>query len=359
MDSILAKSKDMGNATSASVSLRSKESRVDPELILNAMPATAAPIGRSRFGISAVLLIACVAHAVGCTRPFPTTQVTSIKAANPAELQRHLLSRKPDVAQFRFRGPFAIMERRDLEILVDSDVRVKADLYLYAGASKAPLAIVVHGHNNSKEDHAFQAMHLASWGIHGLALDLPKGGPWIANGRTLAKLVDTIHRTPQLVDGRVDAARIIVAGHSFGATAVATALGEGAPAMGGVLLDPTAIGRGLTELLKRIAVPVMVIGADEDIWPARNRGQFYRFIPAGVGEISIRDTVHKDAQYPNQHTLRTFDDDPDESEEAQIAFVSALTASAFSLGATGNIDYAWNSFENGFKNGIFFNARRK
>ena len=103
----------------------------------------------------------------------------------------------------------------------------------------------------------------------------------------------------------------------------------------------------------------MVIGADEDIWPSRNRGQFYRFIPAGVGEISIRDTVHADAQYPNRHTLRMFEDDPDDTEEAQIAFVSALTASAFGLAATGSIDYAWNSFENAFKNGMFFNARRK
>jgi len=103
----------------------------------------------------------------------------------------------------------------------------------------------------------------------------------------------------------------------------------------------------------------MVIGADEDIRPTRNRGQFYRFIPSAVGEISIRDTVHEDAQYPNQHTLRPFEDDPDDTEEAQIAFVSALTASAFSLAATGSIDYGWNSFENALKNGIFFNARRK
>jgi dienelactone hydrolase len=112
---------------------------------------------------------------------------------------------------------------------------------------------------------------------------LPKRGPWIANGRTLAKLVDTLHRTPQLVDGRIDADKIILVGHSFGATAVATALGEGAPVLGAVLLDPTAIGRGLSQLLRRIDVPVMVIGADEDIWPARNRGQFYRFIPRTVG----------------------------------------------------------------------------
>jgi pimeloyl-ACP methyl ester carboxylesterase len=306
-----------------------------------------------------LLLIASIVHAVGCARHFPATKVTPIKAANPAELQRYLLSRKPDVAQFRFRGPFAMVERRDLEIPLDSDLTVKADLYLCAASGKAPLVIVLHGSNNSKEDHAFQVMHLASWGMHGLALDLPKGGPWIANGRILAKLVQTIHRTPQLVDERIDADKIILVGHSFGATAVSTALGEGASALGGVLLDPTAIGRGLSQLLRRIAVPVMVIGADEEIRPARNRGPFYRFIPREVGEISIRDTVHEDAQYPNQHTLRTFEDDPDDTEEAQIAFVSALTAAAFSLAATGNIDYAWNSFENAFENGVFFNARRK
>ncbi len=323
------------------------------------MPATTAAIGRSSFRISALLLIAFMAHAVGCSHQFPVTEVTPIKAANPAELQRYLLSHKPDVAQFRFHGPFAVLERRDLEIPLDSGLTVEADLYLCAAARKAPLVIVVHGHNNSKEDHAFQAMHLASWGMHGLAIELPNRGPWIANGRTLAKLVDAIHQTPRLVDGRLDADKIILVGHSFGATAVGTALGQGVSALGGVLLDPAGIGRGLSELLKRITVPVMVIGADEEIRPTRNRGQFYRFIPAGVGEISIRDTVHEDAQYPNQRTLRTFEDDPDETEEAQIAFVSALTASAFGLAATGGIDYAWNSFEHGLKNGIFFNARRK
>ena len=323
------------------------------------MPATAATIGQSAFRIAVLLLIALMAHSVGCARRFPEPEVTPIKAANPAELQRYLLSRKPDVAQFRLRGPFGVTELRDLEIPLASGITVEADLYLCAAAHKAPLVIVLHGLDNSKEDHAFQAMHLASWGMHGLALDLPKRGPWIANGRTLAKLVDAIRRTPKLVDGRIEADKIILAGHSFGATAVATALGEGAPALGGVLLDPAGIGRELRQLLQRITVPVMVIGADEDIWPTRNRGQFYRFIPTAVGEISIRDTVHQDAQYPNEHTLRGFEDEPDDTEEAQIAFVSALTASAFGLAATGSIDYGWNSFENAINNGTFFNARRK
>jgi predicted alpha/beta hydrolase family esterase len=183
-------------------------------------------IGRSGFRIPALVLIALMAHSVGCARRFPAIEVTPIKTDNPAELQRYLLSRKPDVAQFRLRGPFAVSERKDLEISLASGLTAEADLYLCAAARKAPLVIVLHGLDNSKEDHAFQAKHLASWGMHSLALDLPKRGPWIANGRTLARLVDAIHRRPQLVDGGVDADKIILVGHSFGATAVAAALGE-------------------------------------------------------------------------------------------------------------------------------------
>ena len=89
-----------------------------------------------------------------------------------------------------------------------------------------------------------------------------------------------------------------------------------------------------------------------------------------VGQVPERTAEHKRqrddehsvgrvAQYPNEHTLREFEDQPDDTEEAQLAFVSALTASAVGLAATGSLDYGWNSFENGLKKGIFFNARRK
>jgi pimeloyl-ACP methyl ester carboxylesterase len=306
-----------------------------------------------------LLLIAFMAHSAGCARRFPLTEVTPIKAASPDELQRYLLSQKPDVAQFRSRGPFNVVERKDVEIRAAADLTLIADVYVCGTARKAPLVFVLHGQDNSKEDHAFQAMHLASWGMHSVALNLPNRGPWIANGLTLAKLVDAVHRTPGLVDERIDPDKIVLAGHSFGATAVAAALGEGAHALGGVLLDPAAIGRQLPDLLKRIAVPVMIVGADENIRPTRNRGQFFRFIPARVGELSIRDTVHEDAQYPSHQTLRYFEDVPEDTEDAQISFVSALTASAFSIAATGSLDYAWNSFEDGFKKGMFFNPRRK
>jgi len=311
--------------------------------------------GLPQLALAATLLLL----SAGCTRQPPVTGVTSIKAANPAAMQSYLLSHKPDVAQFRLRGPFRIDARRDLEIPLPAAEPVSVDLYLCAAANKAPLVIVLHGHGNSKEDHAFQAMHVASWGMHGMTLQLPNHGPWIANGRTLAKLVEAIRRAPEIVDPRIDASRIILVGHSFGGTAVAAALGEGTPALGGILLDPAGIGRQLPGLLKRIKVPMLLIGADEDIWPTRNRGYFFRFIPGTVGEVSIRDAIHEDAQYPTERVLRAFEDGPIATEDAQITFVSALTAAAFSLAATGGIDYAWASFGEVVENGIFFNARRK
>jgi dienelactone hydrolase len=315
--------------------------------------------GRSRLSITALLLCAFIAMATGCARRFPEVEVTPIRAPDVATLHKYLLSRKPDVAEFRLRGPLKVVERKDMEIRLPSGGALEADLYLCDAAGKAPLVILVHGYGNSKEDHAFQAMHLASWGMHTLAVDMPKRGPWIANGRTLAVLVAAIRRNPRLVDNRIDVDRIVLSGHSFGATAVGTALGSGAPAVGGVLLDPAGIGRELPQLLRRIKAPVLVVGADEDIFPTRNRGQFFRFIQSSVGEISIRDTVHEDAQYPTGRTAHTFDEGPDETDEAQIAFVSALTASAFALAATGAIDFAWSSFEKDVEKGTFFNARRK
>ena len=196
----------------------------------------------------------------------------------------------------------------------------------------------------------------------GACMALPSICPSMVHGSPMA---EALPRSSRPFNGRRSSSTIALTSTRSFSSATHSAPPPSPPpwgkarALGGVLLDPAGIGRQLPQLLRRITVPVMVIGADEDIWPTRNRGQFYRFIPAAVGEISIRDTLHQDAQYPSQYTLRAFQDQPEDSEEAQIAFVSALTASAFGLAATGSLDYAWTSFENGLKKGIFFNARRK
>ena len=286
----------------------------------------------------------------GCTR-VPSTPVTTLKPNTLAELQSYLLNNRPDLELFRARGPFGVTVQEDYELRLSRTERVRADLYLSAPAEKAPLVILVHGHDSTKADHAFQASHLASWGMHSLSVQLPNKGPWLTNGRILGRLVRLIQRSAQVNDSRIDAGRIILAGHSFGGSAVVFAMGDGAPAAGGVLLDPAAIGRDLPAVLRRISKPVMVLGADDEVSPTRNRHYFFEYVRGNIAEISIRDAAHEDAQYPSG--------DPDVTEALQITFVSALTAAAFSLSATGNLDYAWRSFAPDLESGKLFNAKRK
>lgn len=296
--------------------------------------------------------------ASGCAR-LPVTDQTPLKPRTVAELQGYLLSHKADVGLFRLRGPFEVATHKNHELRLSASEGISSDLFLSAPGEKAPLVIFLHGHDSSKEAHAYQAMHLASWGMHCLTLQLPNNGPWVANGRTLGRIVAFIQRAPEVIDRRIDVNRIILVGHSFGGAAVAVALGEGSAAAGGILLDPAAIGRDLPKFLQQINKPVMVLGADDEVALTRNRDHFYRFIRSRIAEVSIRDAAHEDAQYPSEFSLQNFGIDPYSTEELQVTFVSALTAAALSLSSTGTFDYAWTSFSAALQNGKFFNARKK
>ena len=304
------------------------------------------------------IAIACLALLSSCAR-LPSTGVTSLKPATMSELRGYLLSHKADLDQFRLRGPFAVTVQKNYEIRLSETELIDADLYLSAPAEKAPLVIFLHGYDNSKEDHAYQAMHVASWGMHGLALQLPNNGPWVGNGRTLARIVNFIYRRPGIIDSRIDVNRIILVGHSFGGSSVAIALAEGAPAAGSILLDPAGVGKDLPKFLRQVNKPVMLLGADEQVSRTRNRGYFYRYIRSGIAEVSIRDATHEDGQYPAEFPLQLFASDPSTTEELQITFVSALTSAAFSLAYTGKFDYAWTSFSDAIENGKLVNAKKK
>ncbi len=306
---------------------------------------------------SLLLAIALLLLVSGCAR-LPRTGITSLKPATSGDLRGYLLSNKADLEEFRLRGPFAVVTKKDFGVTLPTAERIDADLYLASPAEKAPLVIILHGLDNSKADHAYQALHMASWGMHSLTLQLPNNGQWVANGSTVTRVVNAIYRQPELIDTRVDASRIILVGHSFGASSVAIALAEGAPAAGGILLDPAGIGEEMPKYLSRVAKPVMLLGADEKVSATNDRSYFYRFIRSGVGEVSIRDAGHSDAQYPAEIPVKFFSSEPD-TEELQITFVSALTAAAFSLGATGKFDYAWASFSDAIQNGRIFNAKKK
>ena len=309
--------------------------------------------------VSIFVAVAWLALASGCVRPPPSTAVTSIKATTLDDLRGYLLGHKPDVDQFRLRGPFAVATKEDQELRLSAAERINTDWFLAAPPGKAPLAIFLHGYDASKEAHAYQAQHLASWGVHCLTVQLPNRSQWNNNGRTLAKIVEFIRRQPEAIDSRIDGSRIILVGHSFGAITVAVALAEGAPAAGAILLDPAGVGRDLPKFLDRIKSPVMVLGADEHVSTTRNRGYFFRFIRAGVAELSIKDATHEDAQWPSEHSLQFVSADTSATEASQITFASATTSSALSLAYTGKFDYAWASFDEAFASGRFFNPRKK
>jgi len=307
-------------------------------------------IRAATFRSSFCFVVAWLVLLGGCAR-LPDTGKTVLKPKTYGELKGYLLSHKSDLDQFRLRGPFDVAEKDNFELRLSATESFNANLFLSAHADKGPLVIILHGYESSKETHTYQAIHLASWGVHSLAVQLPNKGPWIANGRALAKIAAFIHRQPENIDRRIDASKIILVGHSFGAAAVAVALAEGAPAAGGILLDPAVVGNQFPKIFQRINAPVMLLGADEYVSLARNRDYFYRFIPSGISEISIKDAAHEDAQFPADVGIAT--------EELQITFVSALTSAALSLSTAGNFDAAWTSFSEGSGRSRFFNAKKK
>jgi pimeloyl-ACP methyl ester carboxylesterase len=287
----------------------------------------------------------------------PGTGVTALKPRSFGELQQYLKTHQPDVDEFRLRGPFEVVTRDDVNLTLSASQHVAGDLYLSAAPGQAPLIILLHGYDNSRDDHGYQAMHLATWGMHSLVVDLPNHGPWVRNGKTLASIVDLLQKRPELLDTRIDTKRIIIVGHSFGGFSVAVALAEGTPVLGGIMLDPASAGsKVLPGYLKKVDKPVMLIGADQQVSAARGRGDFYRYIRTGVAEISIHGAAHEDAQFPLESSPISFGADSAPTEEHQITFVSALTSAAFSLAATGGFDYAWASLT---QNSKFTDPRKK
>ncbi|HYC46873.1 MAG TPA: alpha/beta fold hydrolase [Burkholderiales bacterium] len=306
----------------------------------------------------ATLLLALAVMVGGCTRPPPLEQAP-VTAKTVEDLQGYLLKQKPDVGVFRLRGPFKVETLKNHVLRVSPTDRIVTDLFLTTAPEKAGVVIFMHGYDVSKEAHEYQAAHMASWGLHAITVQLPKRSQWMSNGRMLARITALLHRLPAIVSNRIDGNKIILVGHSFGATSVAVALGEGAPAMGGILLDPAAIGRDLPKLLQRVTKPVIVLGADETVDVTRNRDWFYRFVRGSIAEVSIRNASHEDAQYPSQSSLDNFGIDPYTSEEAQMMFSAAIVSAALSLSATGGFEQAWSTFAPAIQTGQLFNARKK
>lgn len=315
-----------------------------------------APIGSLATPWRLAVLAALVLMA-GCAR-LPEIPTTPLRPESIGKLERHLLDHSPDVDQFRLRGPFEVVVREGVDIALGAGERVTGDLYLAAPRDRAPLVILLHGHENSRAHHAYQAYHLASWGLHSFAIDLPNQGPWVENGKTLARLVAQIRRAPASLDARVDTQRIVLVGHSFGGAAVAVALADGAPASGGILLDPASEFQELPRYLGRVRKPVLIVSADARVAMTQNRDDFFYFVPSDVFEVSVTDAHHEDAEFPYDSGLGLFEGSQ-ATRPHQITFAAALVSGAFSIGFTGKLDYAWDSFADAVSAGKLLDRMRK
>ena len=294
---------------------------------------------------------------LGACARLPDTGVTEFKTQSLPKLQSHVLDRPAALDEFRARGPFEVNVEENVFLQTTAHESVEADLYLAAHTDPAPLVVLLHGYGNSKDDHAYQAYHLATWGLHSATVQLPSDGSWVENGAILARLATSLARRAEVGGKRIDPRKIVLVGHSFGGSAVAIALAQGAPSAGGILLDPAGIGRELTGYLKKIRrPPVMVLASDQRINIMRQREEFYQYIAGEVAEISVVNAHHEDATFPMEHGW--FDDSP-ATEELQITFVSALTAAALSLAFTGKLDYAWAAYVEGMKSGRLYDPLRR
>jgi pimeloyl-ACP methyl ester carboxylesterase len=303
------------------------------------------------------LALVLVAMLASCAR-LPEISITPLQPETLGKLQQHLLDHVPDVDLFRLRGPFEVTQQEDVELESTANGATVGDLFLSSAKEKAPLVVLLHGYGNSRLDHAYQAYHLATWGLHSLTVDLPNEGPWIGHGKTLARLVGQLRRGMPALDPRVDRERIVLAGHSFGGAAVAVAVAQGAPVKGAILLDPASEFGELPGHLARVRKPVMIVGADPYLSMTKNRDDFFHYLPGNVFEVSVARAHHQDAEFAFDSVLDIFDASA-ATRALQITFASALTSAAFSIGFTGGLDYVWNSTYEAAREGKLIGRMRK
>ncbi len=277
-----------------------------------------------------------------------------------SELLEKVEHKSVSVNAFKKTGPFDVSLQEDYSIAISpSEIPVVADIYTPEHDSRAPLIIFVHGSVASKKAHKIQAVHLASWGFYSMVVSLPSEDRWMKNGATIDALTRLIKKWPYIVNSHIDDRKIYLVGHSFGGSAVTIATGRGAPVDGLILLDPAVVNNNVQSYMRKVSVPVMLLGADKDVFKSRRRKMFFDNIDEKIAEISVKGATHNDAQYPSMFGAYMFGFDPFTSESLQKEFLQAITITAFSFTTTNSLDYAWEMFKGKVDEGVFINARRK
>jgi dienelactone hydrolase len=259
---------------------------------------------------------------------------------------------EPELDRFEDAGPLPVTARLDRELTLDLENGLVVDHFFAKSMDKLPIIIISHGNFSNKRAHRAQARHLASWGFHVVSVESPNRDQWLENGSRLKKLADMLYGFPKMLGTNVDRSRIIFVGHSFGGSAAILATGNGAPVMGVVLLDPAVVHTKVIEAMKKVEIPVALLGSDKRVFLARGRSRFLKNIPGEMLEVSVPQSTHDDAQGPSVFSQAALGIDPFTSTDKQAVFRSMLTVSVIGIASSGTLDFSAKLFSNAAKHGL-------
>ena len=228
------------------------------------------------------------------------------------------------------KGPFQVREYKNLRLAID----IKEDFLIdYARPNNdeaAPLVIFHHGNKYIKEAHWNQVKRLASWGFHSVTLQSKNEYNWVKNGLRIQKLVNILARSPEMLSPNIMGDKIILAGHSFGGSAVTIASSKSKYVKGIILLDPAVVSNLVLKHQKKSSVDAVLLGADTRVFQSRKRDTFFKNMKKLSIELSVNGATHNDAQNP-PITAKLWGNDPTTSKERVELFTHLITASAFYL----------------------------
>jgi dienelactone hydrolase len=260
---------------------------------------------------------------------------TSRSELIPETFHATVINRGMDYRAFSKDGPYKIIISKNVSTNLPNGSTVLVDIHKPDTAQPIPLIIFSHGNHSDKDAHRNQARRLASWGFASVTLKLPNRDQWLTNGKRISEIVKTFYNNPNLVASNMIVNKILLAGHSFGGSAVTLAAAMETPVAGIILLDPAVVHPKVIDMIKRVKPPVILIGADASVFRSKKRRDFFANMTSEMCEISVAGATHDDAQDPSMFEKSALGTDPFTDDARRAVFTSSIVAAAISLSSSG------------------------